>query len=404
MTALKTKIFSAHEKGSSIIEVLLAMAILAIVTPFLYKQIIESNHNVRNMAIAKNITNLRGDVLNFVRVNQDLWPDTAQIKLSDEELKEISEMPVAAFIDKYLVRGATITDVYLAFNLKENELQTSQIARYIGTDAAVVGEDGIAYSDNWAVSAPEFKQGYLIYHISRDVSGEDKSKYLHRGTVGNDNLNVMKRNLNMGGNDVYNIGTASGKSAKIREVETMFLLTDILNADNVYFSSGANLDDASTEFGTLRVTGDISGFHDIYADKLNGSSFAVKGRVIADSATVTNSLNVGHDLTLKSAALSTISAFTNIVANSVSTNYISSEEIVFYDNFGLTVSGELLMSKTPPLRIGNWPFPSETPPHFSKLTFGNVKIPRAPEKENFAPLMSSGWQSFMPQTPELPQS
>ena len=67
------------------------------------------------MAHAKQIMDVRDNVLNFVRMNQDKWPDVAQIRLDEDELRAISDMPVAGLIDKYSVRGATITDVYLAY-------------------------------------------------------------------------------------------------------------------------------------------------------------------------------------------------------------------------------------------------------------------------------------------------
>lgn len=396
MVVYKTKIFADCAPGTSMTEVLLTMAIVALVSPFLYNQIADTNHNIRDMAVAQNIIGMRDDVLNFVRMHQDAWPDVAQIKLADDELNGISEMPVAGFIDKYNVHGATITDVYLAFDLDTDLLRTNRIARHIGGAAAVVGDDGVAYGENWAVMAPDFNPGNLIYRISRDVSGEDKSKYLHRGGASEDNLNVMQRNLNMGGHDVYNVGGIAAKSAQIKNSSTMFIGADNMVATSVYFSDGATMDGAAADVGALRVSGDISGFRNIYADVLNGRSFTTNGRIIADRATITNSVNVANDMVLKSDTLRTISGFSGLSVNSVATPYISAEEIIFYDNFGLTVSGELMMSTTSPLKIGSWVFPSTTPPKFNDMTLGRAAIPNMPQRDEFGPLMISGWQSVLP--------
>ena len=130
----------------------------------------------------------------------------------------------AGLVDKYAVNGAVITDVYLAFETPDDDLRTNKIARHIGGDAAVVDDDGIAYGNTWAVAAPDFLSGDLIYRISRDVAGTDTSQYLHRGTSGEDNLNVMERDLNMNNYNVYNIATLSAESAKINNVITTFLL------------------------------------------------------------------------------------------------------------------------------------------------------------------------------------
>lgn len=394
MTVYKMKIFADSTRGASMLEVLLAMAIVAMATPFLYSQIADTNDTLRDMAAANKIMDLRDPVLNFVRLNQNDWPAVAQIKLSDAELDEISDMPTSGFIDKYQVNGGTVTDVYLAFDMDGTDLRTTQIARHIGTDAAVVGNDGIAYGRTWAVAAPEFYPGNLIYRISRDLDGEDKSRYLHRTETGEENLNMMLRDLNMNNNRIYDIGGIVAKSARVRGASAQFVEAAGLTANTLYFSSGANLDGDTASFASMRVTGDISGFRNIYADTLNGNTYTTSGRIITDRATVLDSVNIGNRLTLKSDASRTISGFTGIVAHTVKTSYVSTEEIIFYDNFGLTVSGELLMSTTAPIRIGGWTFPSLTPPRFSVLNLSRATIPSAPTKDEFSAIMSADWQTI----------
>mgnify|MGYP001774900343 CR=1 FL=1 len=391
MTVCKKKSLSYNEHGASMLEVLLAMAIVAMATPFLYSQISDTNDTLRDIAAANEIIDLRNPVLNFVRLNQNDWPDVAQIKLSDSELDEISVEPTAGFIDKYVVNGATITDVYLAFDLGNTDLRTTRIARHIGVDAAVVGNDGIAYGGTWAVAAPDFKPGNLIYRISRDLDGEDKTKYLHRTESGEEKLNTMMRDLNMNNERVYDAGGIIAKSAKIGGVSAQFVDSELLTANTLYFSSGANLDGDSATFGSVRVTGDISGFRNIYADTLNGRGYTTAGRIIADRATVVNSVNVGNNLTLKSDSTRTISGFTGITAHTVETSYISTDQIVFYENFGLTVSGELLYSTTAPIKFGNWTFPSLTPPRFSELVLDRATVPAMVVADEFSVIMSPDW-------------
>ena len=388
--------FSVYERGASMMEVLLAMAIVALAAPFLYSQLADTTNTLRDMKAANEIIDLRDDVLNFVRLNQSEWPDTAQIKLSEDELDEISELPTAGFIDKYLVRGATMTDVYLAFDMNDTELRTSQIARHIGADAAVVGGDGIAYGRAWAVAAPDFKPGNLIYRISRDISGQDKSQYLHRTETGEENLNMMLRDLDMNNNRVYDVGGVIANSAEIRSASTQFVETPYLGAEKLYFSSGANLDGDTAIFGSMRVTGDISGFRNIYADTLNGRAYTTQGRIITDRANVVNSVNIGNNLTLKSDSTRTISGFTGITAHTVLTSFLSTEEIIFYEDFGLTVSGELLYSTTAPIKIGSWTFPSYTPPRFTELYLERAKLPASPVAHEFDVIMSADWQDAVP--------
>lgn len=391
MTVFKTKIFSEQTRGASITEVLLAMAIIAVATPFVYNQIAKTNHTIHDIAVARNVMSTRDNALNFVRMNQDKWPTPAQIRLDESELDAISPDAAAGLIDKYSVNGAVVTDVYLAFELANTDVRTNKIARHIGGDAAVVGADSVAYGNTWAVAAPDFLPGDLIYRISRDVAGTDTSRYLHRATSGTDNLNVMERDLDMAHHHVYNVATASAKSARIKNGNTTFVDADIATADTIYFSSGANLDGADVSMGTVRVSGDMSGFRNVFADNINGSKYTTTGRIITDRATISDSINVSGDFVLKSDSSRTISGFTGISANSVSAPFISAEEMMFYDNFGLTVSGELLMSTTPPLKIGNWIFQSTKPPAFSKLELSRGTLPSAPSRSTFSPLIRGGW-------------
>lgn len=396
MTVNNKNLFTGAQSGASMLEVLLAMAIVAMAAPFLYSQISDTNDTLRDIATANKIIGLRDGVLNFVRLNQNDWPDVAQIKLSDEELDEISTVPTAGFIDKYVVNGATITDVYLAFDMNGTDLRTSQIARHIGSDAAIVGTDGIAYGRTWAVSAPDFKTGNLIYKISRDLEGEDKSKFLHRTETGEQRLNTMLRDLDMNNNRIYDVGGIIGKSAKISNTSAQFIETDNLIADTLYFSDGANLDGDKAIFDSLRVTGDVSGFRNIYANVLNNDNYTTSGRIITDRATVVNKINVGNTLTLKSDSSRTVSGFTGVTAHNVVTSYLSTEEIIFYENFGLTISGELLYSTTAPLKIGSWTFPSLTPPKFVELYLSRSSVPAMPSEKEFSIIMSDEWQVAMP--------
>lgn len=397
MTVNNISIFGDDSRGAGLTEVLMAMAIVAVATPFVYTQVVSATRSAADVRAAREIMELRGPVLNFIRMHESQWPDTAQIQLDSDDLATLAANASAGFVDKYAVSGASVTDVYLAFDLGGGALHAASVARYIGLDAAIVGADGIAYGNSWAVTAPDFLPGALIYKISRDTSGIDTEKYLHRATSGEEGLNVMMRDLNMGGYNVYDVGGVAAKSAKVTAIDATFIETPQITADAVYFSAGANIDGGLASLGALRVTGDITGFKMISAQTLNGTGYTTRGRVIADRATVTNSVNVGGDLNLKPDSSRTISDFDGITASTVATPFISADEIIFYEDFGLTLSGELLMSTTPPLKVGSWTFPSNTPPRFNDLTLTRTRIPTNPDAGEFSVLMGSGWKEAMPQ-------
>ena len=185
-----------------------------------------------DIATANQIVNLRGDIINFLRINQPQWDDVAEIKMTEEQIAEIAPKAHSGFIDRYKVNGAEITDVYLAVDMGLPDYRVANIAKQIGEDAAVIREDGIAYSQSWAVSAPEdFYVGDLIYKITRDFEGADKSKFLHRGTMGEDNLNQMNRDLHLNNYNVFNVSTIDGDSARIVDVDAVYLNADVIDAN-----------------------------------------------------------------------------------------------------------------------------------------------------------------------------
>ncbi len=420
MTVFKTKIFNDASRGASMIEVILAISIIAVAAPFMYKQVQRTYSDIENISVAQKIVDLQDSVLNFVRTNQENWPAVAEIQLTDKEIQEISPYISSGFIDKRQFSGTTVTDVYLAFDISDSVLRTNQVARQIGMDAAVVEQDGIAYSTTWAVSAPSFKPGNLIYRISHNFSTQDRTNFLHRGAsdtiVDNskntsrssnkkdkieidpdaalNNLNAMLRNLNMGGKDLLNVGTLDTKNVNVKNINATFIKADNVNADAVYFSSGANIQGSDAIIDTIRALGDISGFRNIKANNLNGNSFSNSGTIIADRAEVNNSIKIGNLFKLKSSSTKTVSVFTAISSNSVYTPYVTATDMTFYGDFGLTVSGELLLSGTAPLKIGSWSFPSSQMPKFSSFKLGRAQVSSTPDKSEFSAIMSSNWQTI----------
>lgn len=396
-----TKESVCDQRGGGLVEVLLAFVIVAVAAPFTYSMITDATHSMHNLAIANDIISLRNDVLNFVRMNQDLWPQQAQIKLSDEELAAFSGSATAGFIDKYSIKNGSVVDVYLMFDFDMPTKRMAQIAKNIGGDAAIIGMDGVAYGDSWAVTSPDFEPGRLVYKISRDVSDVDSEKFLHRASSDTEKLNMMERDLNMGGNDIYNVGGAIGKSLKVSNVNAMFVDANEINSENVYFSGGAEIRGDDVNIDILRAMGDISGFRNIQVRTLNASGFTTNGRITADRVKVGKSVNVGRDLVIKSDSLKTIGAFTGINAGTVYTPYIHTDEIVFYQDFGLTVSGELLVSTNPPIRFGSWVFPSYTPPAFKEFKLTRASIPSMPHKEDFKNMFNSDWRTGLTSAPQL---
>ncbi len=380
------------QRGASMLEVLLTMAIVALATPLIYDQVTNMISSASDVARARRIMSVRDGVLNFVRTNQDAWPEFAQIRMDESDRSLVAPDAAVGFIDKYSIRGASVADVYLGFHIPGGDISGARIARHIGADAAIVGPDGVAATSGWAVSAPELTPGMLVYRMTRTITSADRSQYLHRTAMDGDELNTMMRHLNMGGNDIYDIGTVHAKSAKMSDITATFLETDMATVSRAYFTRGASVDGNAAAVGALRVTGDVTGFRTMTAGQLNSNYFGTIGRVITDRATVTNTVNVSGDMVLKSESARSISGFSGISTGAVMTPFLGADEMIFYDNFGLTVSGELMMSTTPPIKFGSWSFPSTSAPRFVNFALSRAPIPELPDQDEFDVIMSDGWR------------
>ena len=77
MTVCRTKIFADTDRGASMSEVLLAIAIVALATPFLYSQFAAINESQRDMDDANKIIELLYQALHSVRLNQHDLPAPA---------------------------------------------------------------------------------------------------------------------------------------------------------------------------------------------------------------------------------------------------------------------------------------------------------------------------------------
>ena len=382
------------QRGASMAEVILAVAVVLVVSPFLYRQITDLSYEATDINMANEIVKSRGNVINFLRMNQTQWSDVSEIKMTDEQIKEFAPLAHSGFIDRYKVNGAVISDVYLAFSIPQSGYRIANIVKQIGEDAAIVREDGIAYAQNWAVSAPEdFHVGDLIYKISRDFGSMDKSKFLHRATMGEDGLNQMQRDLHMNNFNFFNVDDVDAVSAKITETDAVFLNADVVDTNDLYFYSGANMEAVDVAIGSMRVTGDTNGFKMISADKLNGDKYTTSGRLIAERAVVGKSINVANNLVLKSSSAKSISGFSGISANKLLTPYIAATDMVFFENFGITVSGELLLAGVAPLKVGSWVWPSKTPPVFSKFILTRASLSSIPDADEFKKITNKNWQT-----------
>lgn len=382
------------QTGSSMMEVVLAIALVLAVTPFLYSQISEMTDMVQDIHYAKKIVGMRNNIITFVRVNEADWDRTGVTpEIKPEELKELAPGAKNMIIDNQGNETGVI-DVYLVFPKRETSARTAKVVKYIGHDAAVVQPGGIAYAQNWAVQDEKnFEEGDLIFKISRDYALENKTNYLHR-EAGDHNLTTMLRDLHMNSNYMYNVGKMTGNKLNMRNsiaAKVKYLNSTEINAENVRFLSGLNLQNPKLlDVQSVSYVNTLYGFN-IVADTVNENPKTLKTLIMGNSVTVQEDLQVGKDLILKprSDDQKNIIDIISINTKGLSTAFIKADTIKFTKNsLGITVASDLwprvesINGLT--LRQGNdgnnkelfWDIASNKPAlSFSKLTLESGDLP-----------------------------
>ncbi|MCL1891934.1 MAG: hypothetical protein FWF97_01400 [Alphaproteobacteria bacterium] len=404
------------EHGAGLMETLLAIAIVGAIMPFAYNGVVEMSNSIADAAESKRITAWHDPMMAYVRINQADWPSSAQIEFDEDEVNLIWNQefgaqgrllqPYAGFIEKRTQAGGAMIDVYLAFRPVDiKEVRVATIAKNLGSDAAIVGAGGEAVSSSgWSISSDVFSAGDLVFRIS-DILGEDESRrYLHRTYLGDDEMNTMYRDLNMAKYNLTDVGTLYANRLNATNGNIWFAEAPELQCADLYFPEGASVDPSKATFGTVRVTGDISGFRKITAKRLKGSgvlpgmTWSSRGDAVADSVNVSGSLHVQRDMTVRSESVRTASV-AGVRAGALATPYLNTDQLIFATGFGMTVSSELMYSTAAaPIKLGGWSFPSLNGPKFSTLILRKIgggdigEMLYAPSPAEFAPIMTGGWK------------
>lgn len=100
------KYFYKEQKGSGLMETLLAIAIVGAIMPFAYNSVMDMSRKVADVSESKRIIAWQDPVMAYVRKNQADWPSNAQVEFDEEEVVNIGTgdnrllKPYAGFIEK----------------------------------------------------------------------------------------------------------------------------------------------------------------------------------------------------------------------------------------------------------------------------------------------------------------
>jgi len=376
------------QRGSSILETILAIALSLVLVPFIYFQISDMNNAVKDVAVANRIVKSQDKIIDFVRQNQGVFKvDGSDIT---SELNELDlDLPNSTMHSAWVFKNDSTTEVYMAFTF-DSEYKAANIAKYIGEDAAIVSNDNVAYAQNWAIGVSDdfnFYPGDLIFRISHDFGGEDRGHFLHRGSFGEDELNTMEQDLYMGNKDVQlvanitgdNLGSASAPIENL-SVASMNIPTEISVNKVTALCGGEVKGEKLTGFYNLDASDvDVSGFNQITASKIESSSDVLSSSsalttnktAVTSKATISNTLTVGGTGTFSFYGASNVehNLFAKIGSQSSKTELetFSTSPIIVTNNSPSQWSGD----RPPLLKINNWEYLPNTP---ARPTIANITV------------------------------
>jgi len=391
------------QRGSNLLETLLAIGLVAAMAPFAYNRVSEISREVTDVAEARHIWNWKASMSGFIRSNQMDWDENTFVELDEKELQEIGSgkpglMPLAAFIEKFRHAGGVTVEAYLLFPAAAEGLRMHRIARHLGGDAAVANSENTAFSaeGGWSIETEILQENDIVYRVSVDLPRDDSFNFLHRVDTGDDRMNTMERNLLMGHNNLLNAGTVNAGLLDSKMVASWFVASEAFSADEAVFPDGANLDGSNITFSGMRVMGDVIGFRNIVADAFGGggiTNWSTQGHIVAERASVVESVNVARNMVVRSPSARTVSDFLGVSAHSLAVPFVSADELRFAGGFGLTISNELSSSFSDvPLRLGGWMFPQTIAPSFSSLALDNASNIAGKGPQGFEKVTERGWR------------
>jgi len=396
------------QRGASVLEILLAIAIVAAVTPFIYNRIAETSREIMDVSNARSIAVFREKMSGYIRKNQSEWPKFSEIELDAEELLGIANPPrnfdpQIAFLEKYTSNGFATVESYIVFRPSGIDIsRVYRIARDLGTNAAVADDNGMAYSviGGWSVESKLLYEGDLVYRVTTSLGNDNSALYLHRMGMDDIGLNTMERDLFMSKHNILDTDSISGSILDSKSVRAWFAEAETLSTEDLRFMAGANLDVSDAKFNSIRVSGSIVGFRNMQAAKVTGASmnanWSNNGNMTADRASVTGAVHVGRDLIMRSSYAKNITGFAGASAYSLATPFVLTDRLQFASGYGLTISSEMTFGQNgTPLRLGSWVFPSGTSPKFKTLVLqraGGDVAAAGDIPTGFEKILTAGWK------------
>lgn len=352
----KTRIFSGHcsQCGGMLVELLMSVAIVSVVLPFLFRYQQNSIMRVENIAIARQMQDVQTALERYIMINRDKLLTVTGKSITRVDIADLSEYGVPDSIisdnaDKYQVRilkssdaigQATLQGVVIMTDDSISPMRTREIVSVGGSDMGFV-EGTHAYGTFGAWHTDTIDLGVEATNgiVGTTSVNRDNALYLWRVPSDDADDAKMLSGLSLGGHDIINIANFDVSSADFDEILES---TDIV-ANRVVFANRTSIDSAfetknatcagvlSSDAKNMEIAGaltlsDLGKFSSFNTLNLWVGNLTLSGVSVADTSKVTV-LNVNQSLDMTGGRITAL--FTTVsFAGSITPRLVVRDKIV----------------------------------------------------------------------------
>ncbi len=255
------------QRGGMLVELLMSVAIVSVVLPFLFRYQQDSITRVENIAVARQMQDVQTALERYIMINRDKLLAVAGKSITRVEINDLLEYGVPETIvsdnaDKYQLRilkssdatgQATLQGVVVMSDDTISPMRTREIVAVGGRDMGFV--EGVhAYGTFGAWHTDTIDLGVEATNgiVGTTPVNRDNALYLWRVPSDNADDATMLSGLSLGGHDIINTSQFDVKSAGFDEV----LQSINIAANKVVFANRTTIDSAfetknATCVGTL---------------------------------------------------------------------------------------------------------------------------------------------------------
>ena len=348
-----TRIFSGHERGGMLVELLMSVAIVSVVLPFLFRYQQDSIVRAENIAVARQMQDVQTALERYIMINRDKLLVVAGRSITRVDIADLLEYGVPESIvsenaDKYQLRilkssdatgQATLQGVVIMSDDTISPMRTREIVGVGGGDMGFVeGTHAYGTFGAWHTDTIDLGIDATNGIVGTTAVNRDNALYLWRVPSDDTADATMLSGLSLGGHDIVNVSKFDVKSSGFDEI----LQSINIAADKVVFSNRTTIDSAfetknatcvgslTSDAKTMEIAGtltmsDLGKFSSFNTSNLWVSNLELSGISIADTTKATI-MNVNQSLDMTGGRISAL--FTTVsFAGSITPRLVVRERI-----------------------------------------------------------------------------